>query len=293
MEYVLYIDVFVLVNFCMDLGLLLIVRRILKVPGSAVRLASAALCGTVMACAALFLPGMVLWLLASPAVMVMAAFRPPGIRELAKEGLILLFTAAGVGGIMEILYQHTPAGYYLAAFLSGNPAAGMPLLAWAAAAAGAFFLFRFLWLTAAETRMERAHLQMVQLELGPVKVQAAGFVDTGNRLREPESGRPVHIVSDRIWRKLQVPECRIRRIPYHTIGNPGGFLEAAEIDSLRIAEEASQAHGFPGRSRRRPDGGGKKGRPGDSSGTCRAWIGRAPFPVSESGRYEILLHEDI
>lgn len=262
MRYEVYIDVLFLENLCMDLGLLAVTGKLLKAESSAGRMILAGLAGAVLACAAALLPFAeaelpaflgwvpaaltVLVLLFLPALMVWIAFRPSGLQAMARDTLVLWAAAAALGGLMEALYRYA---------------------AWLFAAGGAFFLFRYIRLTLADVRREKSCLRKVVLQSGDIRVQAFGFVDTGNRLCEPEKGGPVHIVSEKLWKKLLRPDSRIRRIPYRTIGNPWGLMEIMEIQSLTAAEDA-KIRWVP------------------------AWIGRAPFPLSKDGSYEILLHEE-
>lgn len=298
LRYEFYIDVFFCVNFFMDLMLLLILRNILKAQVSWRRLAAGSGVGALLACGKALMmvsgvmnlfwtmPGLArqillilefvfLELLIPVSAMVWIVFRPGNVRTFVKDVLLLVFVSVCVGGIMESIYQHTKIGYYLALMLRGNLAAGMPVLALVFLAAGTYFLFRYLWICAWEIRRERANLHAVTVCLGGRRVKTMAFLDTGNLLREPESGKAVSIVSEPIWRQLHVgkdkaadADDRKHMIPFRTIGNPFGMLEAMEIDAMEI----------------------------EISGSVRViehpWIGRAPFAVSQDGSYEILLHED-
>lgn len=273
MKYELYIDVLFLVNFGMDFGLLLAVKKILKSAGQAGRLFLASLFGAAAACAAAafslktdFFPAVsAAWeFFLVPFFMARIAFGPRSFRETFKEMLVLEATAICLGGLIEALYEHTPAGYGLAMLLRGDLAEGMPVLVWIFAAAGSWFLFRYVWLTMTETRRETAHLRHVTLQAGTVRVRTLGFLDTGNRLTEPKTGRPVHIVSEKLWKKLLGPESRIFRIPYCTVGNPAGLMDVMKVDVLSVEGQTEEPE---------------------------ALIGRAPFPFSKNGRYEVLLHE--
>lgn len=66
-----------------------------------------------------------------------------------------------------------------------------------------------------------------------------GFVDTGNRLRDPVTGKPVSIITVEAWKlfteDLENPAYFM--IPYHTIGNPHGILKGIQIDYMVISKE--------------------------------------------------------
>ncbi len=67
--------------------------------------------------------------------------------------------------------------------------------------------------------------------------QINGFADTGNQLFDPISKKPVSIITDEAWHTLlegDIPYYRM--IPYKSVGNPGGLLQAVEIDCMAILD---------------------------------------------------------
>ncbi len=159
MAYQLYIDEFFAVNFGMDLMLLYLLKRVLKLRTPGRRLLLSALFGGLWACLAILfrlqagaylygaadrvpeaavyglrLFGWVLDTAVPGLVMVRLAFAPSGPAQLARWFLLLLLEAACAGGIMEFLRPCI------------RPAEGLPLLAFGFLAAGTGFLLRFLWL---------------------------------------------------------------------------------------------------------------------------------------------------
>ncbi len=311
MRYELYIDVYFLVNFLMDLVLLRLTAHILKRQAGAGRMLAAAAAGAAAACgtaaagavlpgilrgcsaaavdrflpgilrlcsaaaAGVFLPGILSFCQSAAAALVCcaAAFRPKTFRELLKEALLLFFLASATGGLAEFLLENMAAGYD----------AGLSVLTWVFLMGGALFLLRGLWICAAEVRRERSALCMVTLSVGEQKLKATAYRDSGNTLTEPESGLPVSIVSERLWQEVmhaaakqgrELPICHIR---YRTIGNPLGVMDATQIDFMTLYLET----GADGPSFRCPASG------------VRPWIARAPFPLSGEENYEVLLHRDL
>lgn len=267
MQYGIYLDVYFLVNCGMDLVLLLILRRILKVQAKLRRLILAGMAGAAFSClavlwwdmpAALYLPAEVIL---PAAVMVQAAFRPLGFRVFLKELLILLLEAFLMGGVMETVYQHMENGWNSA----GRP--GMPFLFFLLAAALAAGTVYILWDWGFEIRKERRTLFRLSLEAAGRRIETTGYLDTGNRLRNPENGRPVHIVSEKVWKLLYSPETEVFWIPYHTVGNALGMMEGMEVAAMEI---------WWG-----------KGRKTD---ICGAVIAKSPCPLCEDGSYDVLLH---
>ena len=112
-------------------------------------------------------------------------------------------------------------------------------------------------------------MYQVWLTAGKVCVGTVGYLDTGNCLQEPDTGLPVHIVSEVLWNSLKTPESGIVQIPFHTIGNPWGVMEGMRIEILEIREETGEKKILSG-----------------------VWIARAPLRLTKDGSYEILLHRE-
>ena len=301
MRYEWYIDVFFFVNFSMNLILLWLSGKILKRAVSWRRICAAAAAGAAIACAAVWsafslaagtgIRGADAVLAAAgftaPVIMARMAFRPGNPRELVKETLLLLFVSVCIGGLGGIFRDHVP-GVRPIAGRTEDPG-GMSLPALGFTAAGAVFLFWYLWLTASEIRREREVFCLVTLRVGEKRLEAAACRDSGNSLTEPESGAPVSVVSERVWKELLAAaadgehDIRIRRIPYRTVGNPFGIMEAMQIDSI---EECGRVR--RGQNRLPPAGSAAA-----AGGDCRPWVARAPFPVSQDGSYDVLLQREL
>lgn len=65
-----------------------------------------------------------------------------------------------------------------------------------------------------------------------------GFADTGNQLFDPISKMPVSIITYDAWHTLLKDEQppMFRLIPYTSVGNPNGLLQAVQIDYMAILE---------------------------------------------------------
>lgn len=267
MQYEWYIDVFFLVNFAMDVFLLLLLGMLLKIPTTLPRLLGAGTVGALGSCLAVYFwrfPAaitLIIGMILPGCMMVWLAFKPKSWRSLIKMVIMLFFEAFCIGGIMETLYQHTRVG------LQGLYR-GMPILIWLLLAAGSWFGFRFLWLTVSEIRRERQMLYSVTLHSGQVQVVGIGYLDTGNCLYDPEENRPVHIVSENLWKKLWRPGMACRNVWFRTIGTPLGMTEVMEIGQIEIQE-----------------GNGRK------KVLQNPLVARAPFKMTKDGSYDILLHK--
>ncbi|MDO5538714.1 MAG: sigma-E processing peptidase SpoIIGA [Eubacteriales bacterium] len=117
--------------------------------------------------------------------------------------------------------------------------------------AGYFFVWS-VWKYWRSRRRNTQFLYDVRLERKGRAVFLKGFLDSGNHLRLPVTGKPVHIIeyeaaaeilSEDEQKELQrimrlecpdVPGGKFFVIPYHTIGNNSGVLPVMEIDSICI-----------------------------------------------------------
>ena len=68
------------------------------------------------------------------------------------------------------------------------------------------------------------------------RVAAYGFYDSGNRLKDPYTGKGVHIVSEQVLVKLGAKDTPVY-VPYQALGNEQGMLEVYYIDELTIEGE--------------------------------------------------------
>ncbi len=276
MDIDVYIDVIFAVNFFMDFLLLFFLKKLLKKAASSARIAVGAAVGGLFGCLGTLLSWLPSWVMLTAAVpaaaiMTAVAYRPEDRRELVKETVSLYFLAVLSGGLMELLYGYTMAGFFFLKFLRGYGGYAFPLLSWLFAAAGTCFLAWGLWRFAGEMVRERRNRYVVVLQDGDVKVKTTGYLDTGNCLTEPETGQGVQIVTEKIWNLFQDSHKKRSMIPYHTVGNPWGLMEGFRIEQMVIC-------------------GISAGKREDNIKVLGPWIAKAPFGFAKGGGFEVLLH---
>ena len=71
----------------------------------------------------------------------------------------------------------------------------------------------------------------VEIKNGEKTWRGRGLIDTGNSLREPLGGKPVHIVSQEAA-KAVISGSFFRLIPYRSMGSPCGMLCGYRVDEL-------------------------------------------------------------
>lgn len=224
-----YLKMVMVLNFGVDLCLLLGTNRLTGFPQQYGRCAGAAALGAVYAGACL-LPGWrflgsLLWRTVFLGLMGMTAF---GIsRSAVRRCLVFVFLTMALGGSVA---------------LSGV------LTVWSLlAAAGGISL---LCLLGFRGKLGQQNFVNVELEYGKQKASVLALCDTGNTLRDPVTGQSVLIVDPRIAavllglnpQQLQRPVETVaagvvpglRLVPYRAVGQANGMLAAIRMQNVRI-----------------------------------------------------------
>ncbi len=146
-------------------------------------------------------------------------FAGKGREEFLKGLFFLLLTSVCFGGVLEML---------LGLF-------GLPLTA---GAVSALFLIRVTGRFLTKRKSLCDSLVTVRLQWEERTETLRGMIDTGNRLEEPLTGRPVSIVDAAPARRLLGEKWEERRgfylIPFHSIGTGKGWLRGVTIDRMTV-----------------------------------------------------------
>ena len=76
----------------------------------------------------------------------------------------------------------------------------------------------------------------VQIKNGQKTWEGRGLIDTGNSLKEPFSGKPVHIVSKEVAEAVAAERRHCMAIPYRSMGNPCGILNGYRVDEITAGQ---------------------------------------------------------
>lgn len=226
----IYLNLVMVLDFFVDFLLLLGTNRLSGFPAQPWRCAWAALLGAVYSGACL-LPGFsflgnILWRGISLWLMGTIAF---GVSFSAlKRGALFLLLSLAMSGIALHVGQENLLSILLCALLCLL----LSLISFGGQAGGQEYI-------------------PLQIALGDKSASLIALKDTGNTLRDPLTGEPVLVISASIAGKLtgltqqqlkdplQTLSSRIlpglRLIPYHSIGNAGGFLLAKRFEDVVIA----------------------------------------------------------
>ncbi len=225
MRYELYVDSLFLVNFVMNLYILLLVdRSTLRAARPGRLLLAAALgggCYLFMFLMSLPVPLKLFLGAAGTVGMLPVAFPVKGLRSLLKLTERMLVFSFCMGGALIFLLRTIPIKEGMLTGIFGVLLAGFVLF---------LFLGRFPW----ESRQAEG-ICPVTLIRGERKVTVQALIDSGNSLVEPISGKPVSVVDEEVFRKLWEEGGQLYRvIPYHSIGKKRGILEGYLLPKLQV-----------------------------------------------------------
>lgn len=236
----LYIDVLFLVNFSMDFLILTLMKQMFKKKTSWMKTAAGSLTGALWGVVSVMAP-MPVWagILTAHGVisslMVYVTFRENTIRGHVTNLLELYVTGAAAGGILSILQEQIRAAGYRKMGAAAYGEGTLPVFILILTAAGSYFLIRGLWAGIWQKKAMEKHLYHVNLYYRGVKKEVKAFADTGNLLREPVTGQPVHVMSRDIGLELCKTVPSVIYVPYQTVGDKG-IMPAVFLDSMEIEQ---------------------------------------------------------
>lgn len=227
MRYIFYADSFFLLNLGLDYLLLRITGCLWKKQITLFYIAGAFL-GALLTVFTVFLrPGPVYYAayFLISMCMCLIAFQEKRWKVFTRMWISLFLIAFFLGGMLQAFYPVT-GGRTLRFLL--------------------VFLFAYACLEAmvvsksvVPVRRKTCHdIYTVTIVHGGNEVCTEALYDSGNSLREPMSGKTVHIIDEETGKKLcferRDTQEKIRVVPYHSLGNNAGILVAFECERLEI-----------------------------------------------------------
>lgn len=233
MDCIIYIDVFFLLNFWMNVLILFIIRKITKTYRTLRCIAAAAV-------NALVAEGLLLFFLKTEQPFIFLLFVPVIlITNCIAFGMASIFWRLFLFVIIGALVAGTQFGL-VSMFQISSQSLAMALVA-AAAVIACTVLER-----QCRIRFKEEHMKAkTVLEFGNRKVFATALMDTGNRLYDPFYHKPVILVEERMMKDV-MEECRklhperMQYVPYHSVGKKNGMLEGIMFDSVSIRWQEKQ-----------------------------------------------------
>lgn len=266
MYYEVYIDSLFLLNFTMNLYLLLLINKSLNCTATRIRLLAGAFLGGMGYCLMFFLPfggvvtktlftgifvngGILLWV-----------FKPGSIKAVFKMFETMIGCSFLMGGGFLLLTNHVKPFREHAMTVTGVLAFG-----------GVFAVIFSLYLERKKREGTELCKAVLQGSNGR-RLTVWGIVDTGNSLREPISKKPVSVLEKAIFESLceegKEPE-GFRAIPYRSVGCERGIMKGYQIPEITIEQ-----------------GGIKK--------VCRnVYVAVSEKAVSSTKSYQMLIHPEL
>lgn len=298
MHYILYIDVYFLVNFFMNTVLLWLFlwsgekRNTLTKRKQLFRILLGAFAGGVLSCLlVLWFPGLSFFVRLVPVnvsigcLMVWIAFDYRGVKQRLLAVLRLWLLELLLSGALNLFLGQS--GYILFCAYQAEKQEELHFLSVMGVAAFTALLFKTVFGYYRREKQLCKHLYEVKLFHKGRSYEGIGLLDTGNHLREPITGRAVVIADQRAARELfgcgeaeriasfcknqnteKLPENRVKWIPYHSLGEQHGFMPGVLIDQMIICREE-------GEQMRK-----------------EVLIGISEEELSREGLYELILHEE-
>lgn len=238
----LYADVLFFINFMMDFLILSITGRMMKYRLSRLRIVLGAAFGAAWAVFAAAFPILPLWTEmfftygVISILMVMTAFSVKKPKEIGKAAGALYLVTVAMAGTLEALYQHTKAGYYIEQILKGNSRKALPFYRLVFLAAGAYFAARGALGFFTQTLRDKNKFYEVTMHYRGKEKKVTALLDTGNRLYEPVSRRPVHVVTYEAVRELCESVAQVVYIPFESVGKKDGVMPGIFLDEMEVRQ---------------------------------------------------------
>lgn len=250
---VLYGDIFFLLNFIMNLFLILITAMLRQKRCRWCRFLFAAALQAVLSLAFLYIFWgremlQILGALLQMVGITVGAFGYQGFREFLWDSLHFAFVTFFTGGVAGALWQlwerMLPGGAFPASFLGvggahGQPRASIKLIL------GAVCLLLCLFVKLrgelVKQGQRRRNCRRATLFHGGKAWQIQVLYDTGNQLVSPYSGEPVAVIAESLARELGLEKAPPLMIPYTSVGG-SGLLHAYRIDGMVLEGGQRQNH---------------------------------------------------
>lgn len=259
MEYEIYIDVLFLVDFLCSLLALSLTAKMLKRKLTAPRAAAAAAAGSFWSCLITVFPvlpvllELVFTVLFTGSLMSVLAFPSRDLKSILKADVMLLVSCVAMGGSMMTLKQFLFLKDWEALFCLGA-------VYWAAR------ILMNMWTTEKARGQERYQVKLFYR--GETRVFSA-LCDSGNRLKEPVSKKPVSVISYEdcigFCDNVEFP----LYIPYRAVGTENGLLTGMILEKMEIQNGEDRLE------------------------ICRPIVAVSKVPLSVNGDFAMLLPEEL
>lgn len=230
---VVYLDEFFLINFIMDLLVLLIVKLITSDTKSVCRTVMAAILGGLYACVILVLDidyGIVESLftyVVMSVLLTVIAFGSKNVKALTEKLALLFMAVFLMSGVINLAYERG----WIKGLWSMTVVTVLAVII-------VFFLLRY----RKNCRESKENIVMVYIYNRGKSVTVSALIDTGNSLKEPITGKPVAIVTKDNALKIKAENTGIFAIPYRSVGEENGILNGFMADYMKIQRNTTEKY---------------------------------------------------
>lgn len=198
-----------------------VVRNVLKIEKSVIRLFFSAAFGGLYAIAELFLPhiivvGTMLTYIISLELMVLIAFGKVGIRENIKMILFIYLVAFLINGIINAFQIHNNMWKVLVLVFA---VCGLLIV-------GIKKIFVIM--------EEQSVMYIIKITEKNNTISVKALKDTGNHLIDPLTKKPVSIIEKDVINKLISEKTRMVYVPFQSVGKHHGIMKACIVEQLEV-----------------------------------------------------------
>ncbi|MCD8122732.1 MAG: sigma-E processing peptidase SpoIIGA [Clostridiales bacterium] len=274
MSVTVYLDVYFLVNFAADVVILTLTGKAMGLFGRGwFRIFFGAAIGSLWACTDLILvaggrfPVWLEWAITCPVVgslMILSSFGRRRFNDFVRCVLILWLVGAVLGGFCGVTMRWLCRSRLLSV--------GRIWRQWTLVQAGCtgialYFLGSAMLRSFRSVIAAREAICLVRLHEKGNTREVTALWDTGNRLREPYGGQPVHVITASGLGGLCERVSAMIYIPYCSVGKEQGILPAIRIEQMDVIRNQKEVFTLE-----------------------HPWLAIVKEPLSPDHRYEMLLH---
>lgn len=282
MKYVIYMDVFFVINFFMDLLILVIAGKFIKPQTTTKRCFFAALAGATLTCISVIwqLPWAVLQKIFTYGVisliMALIGYGMKSVTACMRNLGVIYAVTFSLAGAVNGLYYFTDVGFYIKNLLSLKYLRGINIVTFICITGVGYFITDFFGKyikNRANINKKGDDIYKATLIYREKRIGIRALYDSGNSLMEPMEGTPVHIAQyseiKELLEGVEAKDAKIRMVPYKAIGTSMGVLKAIEIDMVQIENQ------------------------GENIEISKALIGIYEGQLSTTGNYQMILNRSI
>lgn len=238
-QYIVYLDVFFVINFCLDYILLRITRSVIKDNHKTYRIFIGGLTGALYSIIVITTPlirtSLLLFLLNifAAGAMALISFGYVNIKKAVKQTAMLYIITFVTGGVMNALYYSTGFGKWIRQ-------RSIPLMRFVLVTFLTYIMISFIWRYIFRWKRDEKNLYPVSIFHKGKEVKCMALHDTGNSLIEPITGKIVHMAEYEILKELlegdETVGERFCMIPFHSVGKDHGVLYGIRMEKIVIQD---------------------------------------------------------